>query len=204
MRDLLPWLDRRLAVSAIAALLAAPAATIAQIKTDLADLVIGATSAPVVIEEYASLTCQHCAEFHNTVLPALRAKYIDTGRVKLIYRDFPLNELAVGAAMLTRCAGTRREALIAALFKTQETWAFKTRAPLAELYKLGQQHGMGRSQIEGCLGNEIMFAAIVAQRDELDAKLKIAGTPTFFINGKRLEGRADFASFDKMLTELVK
>ena len=78
----------------------------------LPDLVIGKADAPIVIEEYASLTCSHCAAFHTTVLPELKKAYIDPGKVKLIYRDFPLDELAVAAAMTGRCAGDKREALI--------------------------------------------------------------------------------------------
>lgn len=197
---------RRSASIAIAVWLLSGSGAFAQaIKTDLPDLVIGKPDAPVVIEEYASLTCTHCVAFHNTVLPQLKTKYIDTGKVRFVYRDFPLNELAVGAAMFARCGdGTKREAAIGALFKTQETWAFKAKSPLQELYKLGQQLGFKQAEMEQCLSNEIMFAAIVAQRDEFDAKVKIEGTPTFVINGNKHEGAADLASFDKALAGLVK
>jgi protein-disulfide isomerase len=107
--------------------------------------------------------------------------------------------------MLARCGdGAKREAMIAALYKTQETWAFKAKSPLQELYKLGQQFGFKQTEMEGCLGNEIVFAAIVAQRDEFDAKVKIEGTPTFVINGRKLEGAATLAEFDKALAGLVK
>lgn len=198
-------LDRRALVAGAGALAFAGLAHAQAIKTDLPDLVIGKADAPVVIEEYASLTCTHCATFHNTVLPQLKAKYIDTGKVRFVYRDFPLNELAVGAAMFARCGdGAKREAVIGALFKSQETWAFKAKSPLQELYKLGQQVGFKQAEMEQCLSNEIMFAAIVAQRDEFDAKVKIEGTPTFVINGKKHEGAADLASFDKALSGLVK
>lgn len=196
---------RRALLIAVAATFAATAAHAQAIKTDLPDLVIGKADAPVVIEEYASLTCNHCAAFHNEVLPQLKAKYIDTGKVRFVYRDYPLNELAVGAAMLARCGGgTKREAIVGALFKTQETWAFKAKSPLQELYKLGQQFGFKQAEMEGCLSNEIMFGAIVAQRDEFDAKVKIEGTPTFVINGKKLEGAANLAGFEKALAGLVK
>lgn len=186
-------------------LLSAGVAFAETIKTDLPDLVIGKPDAPVVIEEYASLTCSHCEAFHNGVLPQLKAKYIDTGKVRLVYRDFPLDDLAVGAAMLARCGdGTKREAIVGALFKTQETWAFKAKSPLQELYKLGQQFGLKQAEMEGCLSNEIVFAAIVAQRDEFDAKVKIEGTPTFVVDGKKFESAATLANFDKALAGLVK
>ena len=198
-------LDRRALLVAVAAALIAGGAHGQTIKTDLPDLVIGKADALVVIEEYASLTCNHCAAFHNEVLPQLKARYIDTGKVRLVYRDFPLNELAVGAAMLSRCGdGSKREALVSALFKTQEAWAFKAKSPLQELYKLGQQFGFKQADMEACLSNEIVFAAIVAQRDEFDAKVKIEGTPTFVINGKKLDGAANFAGFEKALAGLVK
>jgi protein-disulfide isomerase len=175
------------------------------IKSDLPDLVIGNPAATVTIEEFASLTCSHCATFHNTVYPALKKAYIDTGKVKLIYRDFPINELSVGAALLTRCGGgVQRENLVGALFKTQEAWSGPSRNPLVELYKIGQQVGFPQADMEKCLSDEILFAAIVAQRDEYEAKYKIEGTPTFFINGKLMEGRADMANFDKALAPLVK
>lgn len=199
-------LDRRFLLVAMATALAVGGIAHAQsIKTDLPDLVIGNPNAPVVIEEYASLTCSHCAAFHNDVLPPLKAKYIDTGKVRLVYRDFPLNDLAVGAAMLARCGGgSKREAIVGALFRTQETWAFKAKSPLQELYKIGQRFGFKQAEMEGCLSNEIMFAAIVAQRDEFDAKVKIDGTPTFVINGRKLEGAANLAGFDKALSGVVK
>ncbi len=197
--------NRRTLMVATAAMAFTGLAHAQAINTDLPDLVIGKPDAPVVIEEYASLTCTHCATFHNTVLPQLKTKYVDTGKVRFVYRDFPLNELAVGAAMLARCGGgAKREAIIGALFKTQETWAFKAKSPLQELYKLGQQFGFKQAEMEQCLSNEIMFAAIVAQRDEYDAKVKIEGTPTFVINGQKLDGAADLASFDKTLSGLVK
>ena len=107
--------------------------------------------------------------------------------------------------MLARCGdGSKREAIVGALFKTQETWAFKAKSPLQELYKLGLQFGFKQTEMEGCLSNEIMFGAIVAQRDEFDAKVKVEGTPTFVINGKKLEGPSNLAGFDKALAGLVK
>ncbi len=119
------------------------------IKSDLADLVIGNPAAAVTIEEFASLTCSHCATFHNTVYPALKKAYIDTGKVKLIYRDFPINELSVGAALLTRCGGrAQRENLLGVLFKTQEAWSGPGRNPLIELYKIGQQVGFPQINID--------------------------------------------------------
>lgn len=198
-------MNRRTWLIATAATLLAGSSFAQTIKTDLPDLVIGKADAPVVIEEYASLTCSHCAAFHNDVLPQLKAKYIDTGKVRLVYRDYPLDELAVGAAMMARCGGgTKREAIIGALFKTQETWAFKAKSPLQEMYKLGQQFGFKQTELETCFSNEIVFAAIVAQRDEFDAKVKIEGTPTFVINGRKHESGATLAAFDQALAGLVK
>ncbi len=200
-------------IAGLAALMAAVLVPVAEaqqvpapaILTDLPDLVVGKADAPVTIEEFASLTCGHCAAFHTNVLPKLKAKYIDTGQVKLIYRDFPLNELAVGAAMFGRCGGeAKREAIVSALFKTQDTWMGPKAKPVEEMVKLGKQFGLTQADVETCLSNEIQFAAIVAQRDAFDAKHKIEGTPTFVINGKKMDGNSDWQGFDKALAPLVK
>lgn len=193
------------ALLGLAALAAAATAHAQPIKTDLADLVLGRADAPVTIEEYASLTCGHCAAFHTTVLPQLKTKYVDTGKVKFVYRDFPLDELAVGAAMLGRCGGeSKREAIVGALYKSQATWMGAGKKPLDELYKLGRQMGLTQPAMETCFSNEAMLAAIVAQRNAFDAQVNIQGTPTFVINGRKLEGPSDLAAFDKALAPLVK
>lgn len=99
----------------------------------LPDLVIGNADAPITIEEYASLTCGHCGNFHNNVLPYLKETYLDTGKAKLIYRDFPLDDMAVAAAMLARCSNDKRADMLGALFKTQRTWLAEGANPLDEL-----------------------------------------------------------------------
>src|SRR6185503_2006793 len=105
----------------------------------LPDLVLGKADAPVTIIEYASMTCPHCANFHKTTYPALKTKYIDTGKVRFIFREFPLDELAVAAAMLARCAdqNERSMALIDVLFASQDKWA--VRQPLPVMQQIARQ-----------------------------------------------------------------
>ena len=197
---------RRQAMIGAALLALAPAvfAQTSDTKVDLPDLVIGNADAPVVIEEYASLTCSHCAAFHVGVLPELKKEYIDTGKVKLIYRDFPLDELAVAAAMTGRCAGDKREAVIGQIYATQEVWLAQGKNPLEGLFSLAEPFGMTRESMAKCLSNADIFNAIVADRDKFEKAVDVEGTPTFVINGKKFTGRPDAAGFESVLKPLVK
>lgn len=206
---------RRSAIVAALALVACAAAAIganaqgsapaAPAAEALPDLVLGNHDATVVIEEYASLTCGHCGAFHTNVLPHLKATWIDTGKVRFIYRDFPLDELAIGAAMFARCGGeAKREALLSHLYATQKVWLAENANPLDEFIKTGRQMGLPQATIEACLADEKMFNAILAEREAADKKHTIEGTPTFIINGRKFEGRADAAGFDAALKALVK
>jgi protein-disulfide isomerase len=199
-------LDRRL-VMISAALLAFSPAAFAQTsdkKFELPDLVIGKSDAPVVIEEYASLTCSHCAAFHVNVLPGLKTAYIDTGKVKLVYRDFPLDELAVAAAMVARCVGDKREAMLGKLYSSQDVWLAQGKNPLESMFTLSEPFGMTRESMEKCLSDADVFNAIVADRDKFEKAVNVEGTPTFVINGKKFDRTPDAAGFDAVLKPLVK
>ena len=119
----------------------------------LPELQVGEAKAPVTIVEYASMTCGHCANFHNTIYPALKAKYIDTGKVRLIMREFPLDDRATGAAMLARCTGDGKTfPLISALFAKQEEWAFVSKENFVpELAKIARQAGFTEESLRTCL-----------------------------------------------------
>jgi protein-disulfide isomerase len=168
------------------------------------DLVLGKADAPVTIEEYASLTCVHCAAFHTTVLPYLKQTYIDTGKVKFVYRDFVRNELDIAGAMLARCGGERREAIIGALFMTQADWFGAGKDPVAGLFKVGQQFGMKQVEMETCISNEVMFNLIRGSREAYLKSVTITGTPMFVVNGKPMDRSPDAAGFDAVLKPLVK
>jgi protein-disulfide isomerase len=171
----------------------------------LPDLVLGKEDAPVTIVEYASLTCSHCASFHNNVYPLIKAKYIDTGKVRFILREFPLDNLAAGAAMLARCAGgDASHAMIGVLFKTQEKWAFVRGSAVPELFKLAQQAGFTQERFDTCLNDKKTLELIVSARDKAGKEFGVNSTPTFFINGKRLKGRSDtIDTFDQAIAPLL-
>lgn len=164
----------------------------------LPDLSIGKADAPVTIVEYASMTCPHCAAFHNTVLPVLKEKYIDTGKVRLVFREFLLDERGAVAAMMARCAGNERALpLISVLFSKQDDWAPSKTEFLPKLFGYAQQAGFTKQSFDQCRQNEKLLKSLVAQRDR-GAEFGVRATPTFFVNGKRLPG-ATLEDFEKAI-----
>jgi len=165
----------------------------------LPDVVEGRADAPATIIEYASMTCSHCAAFHRDVWPALKAKYVDTGKAKFVLREFPLDPLAAGAFMLARCAGPeKRDAVIDRLFDHQADWAF-TANPLFHLEQQLIAAGMSEADFDACLENQALFDRVRAMRDNAAAKLGINSTPTFFVDGRRLGGSHGLDKFDEIL-----
>ena len=173
---------------------------------DLPDIIIGNAEAPVTIVEYASMTCPHCATFHTTVLPTLKQKYVDTGQVRFIFREFPLDNVAAAASMLARCAGGEQTAaLVAKLFETQEQWAFVRGSAVPALLKVAESAGITQETFDKCLKDEALLAKLIATRERGSKELGVSSTPSFFINGKRLEGRADqIATFEQAIEPLLK
>jgi protein-disulfide isomerase len=171
---------------------------------ELPDLAIGSPDAKVVIVEYASMTCGHCANFHNKVLPELKTKYIDNGKVRLVMREFPLDNLAAGASMLTRCAGggDKSVGLIETFFKLQSEWAFKEGNPVPRLFEIAKQAGFTQESFDKCLTDQKLLDQITAVRTRGAEVFGVSATPTFFINGKRLQG-SSLADFEKALEPLL-
>ena len=171
------------------------------------DLAIGSPDAPVTIVEYASLTCPACASFHTKVLPALKEKYIDTGKVRLVFREFVLNEKDARAAMMARCAGGEKSLpLVSALFAKQEEWAAAANSNefFGKLFALGQQAGFTRQTFSKCQQDEKLLKKLVALRDR-GAQFGVDKTPTFFVNGTMLDAaNATIEDFDKALEPLLK
>ena len=178
----------------------------------LGDCVLGKEDAPVTIVEYASLTCGHCANFHNTILPGLKEKYIDTGKVKLVFREFPLNQLDTAVYMLSRCAlgadgkssgdQARYFALVSVFFKDQRQWAF-TNDPLTAVTNITRQAGFTQAAFEACLNNQPILDALNAVRDRAANAFGVESTPTFFVNGKRVLGAQPLEEFEKIITPLL-
>ena len=170
----------------------------------LPELSLGKADAPITVVEYASMTCGHCAHFHNTVFPLLKEKYIDTGKVHFIMREFPLDNLAVAASMLARCAGGEKTfPLISALFAKQEEWAFVHGDPRPELLKLAKQAGFTKESFDKCLTDQKLLDDVVAVRTRAADTFGVDATPTFFINGKRLAG-VGLEDFEKAFAPILK
>ena len=170
----------------------------------LPDLALGKADAPITVVEYASMTCGHCAAFHNKVFPALKEKYIDTGKVRFVFREFPLDNLAAAASMLARCAGGEKTLpLISALFHTQEAWAFVRGDPKPELFKVVKQAGFTQESFDKCLADQKLLDDITAVRTRGTETFGVSSTPTFFINGKKLAG-ASLEDFEKAFAPILK
>ncbi|MBK9080851.1 MAG: DsbA family protein [Rhizobiales bacterium] len=163
----------------------------------------GSKDAPATIVEYASMTCGHCAHFHETTYPTLKSKYIDTGKVRFTMRDFPLDPLAAAASMLARCGGDdKRDALVSLLFSKQSEWVVQK--PIAALQNLVKQAGFTQESFESCLKNQELYDALTKGRDAASDAFGINSTPTFFINGKRQVGAITVDELDKLLAPYLK
>lgn len=166
----------------------------------LAPRVLGSESAPVTIEEFASLSCSHCAYFSNEIFEKIKEAYIDTGKVKFTYTDFPLNAPAMDGAMLARCLPEDRYfKFVKFLFETQNDWAFGTdyRQKLEQNAKLS---GAGESLVKACLENDALKQGLVEKMQKASADHDIKSTPSFIINGTELyRGAHSFEDFSKLI-----
>jgi protein-disulfide isomerase len=148
------------------------------------------------------MTCQHCATFHETVYPELKKRYIDTGKVRFIFREFPLDSLALVAFMLARCAGPDKYfAMIETLFQQQKSWVKDQ--PRAELLAIAKQAGMSEASFNACLKDEKVRSGIVAVYKQA-IKLKVQSTPSFFVNGTPLKGGFSIENFEKAMAPYLK
>jgi protein-disulfide isomerase len=169
----------------------------------LGDHVLGSASAPVTIIEYASMTCPHCAHFHETTYPELKRKYIDTGKVRYIFREFPLDPLAAAGSMLARCAGKDKYyPLIETLFSQQKDWVVQK--PLEPMLGIAKQAGFTQQSFDECLANQEMLTGIEETRTRANTKLGVTSTPTFFINGKIFRGALSVEELDKQMAPYLK
>ena len=169
----------------------------------LGDRVLGDANAPVTIVEYASLTCIHCANFHNETLPAIKTKYVDTGKVKIVFREFPFDPLATAASMLARCAPEQRYwPMLDLFFKTQDVWA-RSDKPLDALLVLARQAGFTQESFEACLKNQSVYDGINAMRKRGSETFAVNSTPTLFVNGQRMTGNRSIEEMEKMIEPLL-
>ncbi len=164
---------------------------------------LGQPDAPITIIEYASMSCPHCAHFATEVMPKLKEKWIDTGKTKLILRPYPLDEVALRAEMVARCAPPERYfPLVETLFETQDKWvvAKDWRAALAGIARLA---GIGQKEFDACLGNKALEDQIAGSRLVAAQQLGVQATPTFFVNGTKFDGAPTVEAFDQLLSGLA-
>ncbi|HTV67406.1 MAG TPA: DsbA family protein [Rhizobiaceae bacterium] len=163
---------------------------------------IGKDDAPVTIIEYASMTCPHCASFHETTLPELKTKYIDTGKVRLIFREFPFDARAEAGFMLARCSEDKYFAMVDVLFKQQGTWAVAENAREA-LLQLSKLAGFSQESFEACLTNQKLLEDIRAVRERGSKDFDVKSTPTFFINGGKYPGAMSIAEMSAIIDGML-
>lgn len=174
-------------------------------KAAESDMVMGEPDAPITIIAYESLTCPHCASFHTDTLPELKKQYIDTGKAKFVFRDFPFDGAALRAAMLVRCAEPdRRFGFLGVLFRTQDNWA-RAEDPVSELAKVARMGGMSQERFDQCLADESVMNGVLERRLVGNKVFEVQSTPTFIINGgeERVIGAQSFEEFDKVLKPLL-
>lgn len=178
-------------------------AALAEVATPLGDRIIGDAKAPNVLVEYASATCSHCAHFAIDVLPGLKEKLIDTGRLQLVFREFPLDNAALAAFMLARCAPEDKYfPLMDLFFRRQSTWTTGDKA--AELFRITQMAGFTEQSFKDCLQRKD-YAAIISQAAKVaQQKLGLKGTPTFFLNGQKLEGYTKLEQLPALIESKLK
>jgi len=170
----------------------------------LGDRVLGRADAPVVMVEYASATCPHCAEFHEKVLPLVKTEYIDTGKVRFIFREFPLDRLAMGAFMLARCVPADKYfPTIDMMFRRQETWR-KSSNPGDELFRIMQLSGMDKPAFEACLKRQDIANGISATAQRARDEFGVKGTPAIFVNGQMIDGHKEMAEVKAAIDAAIK
>lgn len=170
---------------------------------ELSEQAIGDPNAPVTIIEYASLTCPHCATFHTDVLPGLKERYIAPGKVRLIYRDFPLDERALMAAALAHCAGPDRYfGFLDVLFETQSSWA-RAEDYLGALRKLGNLGGMSDEQIDQCMADQELIDGILQTRLDGQNEHQVSSTPTLVVNGEVYPGTRSIDALSEVIDPLL-
>ena len=169
------------------------------------DFVIGNEDAKITIIEYASLSCSHCADFHVNTLETLKKEYIDTGKVKMVFRDYPFNYPALLGSMVLRCIPKNyRYDYMNALFKLQTDWVNKkNKKTIQELYKIMQSGGMTKDEYDACIYNTELENEILKGVMEAQNQFNIKSTPSFIINGKLIEGNKSIKEFRQIIDKIL-
>lgn len=185
---------------------AAPTPASAQMvstKEALSEMSIGSPDAPVTLHEYSSLTCGHCANFHTETLPLIKKNYVDTGKVRIVFHDFPLEPNALAAVALARCAGPERNVdFFDMLYQTQSNWYNATNR-LAALTALARFYGLSAEDVNACLNNGELIQAIQNNRDRDSDTFGIQSTPSFILEGKKIVGALTYDDFKDELDKAL-
>ncbi|MEG9861155.1 MAG: DsbA family protein [Parvularculales bacterium] len=167
----------------------------------LGDAVLGADDAPVTMVEYASLTCPHCGEFHMRTLPLIKEKYIDTGKVRLVFREYPFDPLATAGFIVALCAGEERYfGFIDLLFSQQNEWMNSVQ-PMASLESLARQGGFNAEEFRACLKDETLLSHVRDVQGRGQRELEVRSTPTFFINGEKVQGNRPYKELEAIIEQ---
>jgi len=174
----------------------------------LGDMALGNPNAGVTVIEYASLWCSHCGHFYKTVYPELKKRYIDTGKINFIFREFPLNDRGAVGSMLARCAGKtggkdKFFAMVDVLFEQQDNWAY-VKDPRPALLALSKQAGFTEQTFKDCIADQKLLDGLEAEQNRAAQKFGVNSTPTIFINGKKLQGDMTIDALAKEIDPLLK
>ena len=197
----MPLTRRSALIASAAASLAVPRAR-AEDASRTSERALGKPDAKVVVQEFFSLTCTHCAHFSQTTMGDVKAKLIDTGKIRYVFRDFPLDQVALTAAQVARALPPERfEPFISALFASQDRWAFARGVnSTEELWKMAALAGMSRQTFDSAVNDTDLRNFILQEQDEGTKKYKVDSTPSFVVNGKTQAGALDFAAFEKLVS----
>lgn len=163
------------------------------------EMALGSEEAPVTVIEYASMTCPHCATFHAETYKGFKEKYVDTGKVRFVFREFPLDRLALRAAMLARCSGEDRFfPMLDVLFSQQKSWS-RAESPMAALARIGRLGGVSQQRFDACMADEQLLNIVLQNRMTGENEHQVGSTPTFIINGDSYPGHHSPEQFDEIL-----
>ena len=169
----------------------------------LSERILGNSDAKVTMIEYASMTCPHCANFHTKTFPAIKKEYIVTGKIKFIYRDFPLDQFALAAAMMARCSAKERYfGVVDVIFRTQREWG-RNPNPRKALEQIGKIVGVSESTYEACVTDKVVHDGMIKMRNDAVEKYKVRTTPTFVVNEKKITGGLPLEELRKVLDAAV-
>ena len=169
----------------------------------LSERILGNSDAKVTMIEYASMTCPHCANFHTKTFPVIKKEYIVTGKIKFIYRDFPLDQFALAAAMMARCSAKERYfGVIDVIFRTQREWG-RNPNPRKALEQIGKIVGVSENTYEACVTDKVVHDGIMKMRNDAVEKYKVRTTPTFVVNEKKINGGLPLEELRKVLDAAV-